>query len=64
MNRGGKRKGSGRKALPDNLKKQPCPIKLRQWLIDKLDSLPDSRAVEVEKALIKAHGWTDPTIKT
>jgi len=50
MSRGGKRKGAGRKKLPAYLKRQPCPIKLPQWLIDDIDSRPGSRAGTLENA--------------
>lgn len=59
-NRGGKRKGAGRKALPEHLKKQPCPLKLPRWVIDYLNGLPDSRAVAIEKALIKTYNLKEP----
>lgn len=55
MSRGGKREGSGRKSLPDHLKRQPCPIKLPQWVIDDIDSRPGSRAAILEAAYIKTH---------
>ena len=60
MNRGGKREGAGRKALPKALKKQPCPIKLEQWLIDDIDSRPGSRAKVLKEAYMKAHKLKEP----
>lgn len=60
MSRGGKREGAGRKPLPDNLKKQPCPIKLEQWIIDDIDSRPGSRAQVIKEAYIKAHKLKEP----
>ena len=60
MSKGGKREGAGRKPLSDDLKKQPCPIKLQQWLIDEVDSRLGSRAVVIEKALIKAYKLKEP----
>lgn len=53
--RGGKREGAGRKPLPDALKKQPCPIRLEQWIIDDIDSRTGSRAKVLKEAYIKAH---------
>jgi len=58
--KGGKREGAGRKPLPEALKKQPCPIKLKQWLIDEIDSRPGSRAKVIEVALIKAYKLKEP----
>lgn len=60
MNHGGKRKGAGRKPLPDFLVKNQCPIRLAQWLIDEIDSMPGSRAETIEKALIKAYKLKEP----
>jgi len=60
MNRGGKRKGAGRPPLPEALKKQPCPIKLEQWIIDDIDSRPGSRAATLREAYIKVHKLKKP----
>ena len=60
MSRGGKREGAGAPRLPEAIKKQPCPIKLQQWLIDEIDRRPGSRAVVIEKALIKAYKLKAP----
>lgn len=54
-NQGGKRKGAGRPSLPEALKRQPCPIKLPQWIIDDIDSRPGSRAATLEEAYIKTY---------
>ena len=55
MNRGGKREGAGRKALPEYLKRQPCPVKFPQWIIDDIDNRSGSRAAVLQAAYIKAH---------
>jgi len=60
MNKGGKRTGAGRKSLPENLKRQPCPIKLPQWIIDDIDNRPGSRAAILEEAYIKVHKLKEP----
>jgi hypothetical protein len=57
---GGVREGSGAPQKPEHLKKVPCPLTLPKWLKDKLDELPNSRAVEIEQALIEKHGWKLP----
>jgi len=46
-------KKAGRPKAPLNLKKMPISLKLPKWLIDWLDSQDQSRAVLIEKALIK-----------
>lgn len=53
---GGARQGAGRKPTHPLLKKEPCSVKLPRWLIDWLDSQPESRAVLIEAALCKQHG--------
>jgi hypothetical protein len=58
---GGKREGAGRKPVPEALKKRPIGIKLPDWLIKKLDALPESRAVSIESALCEKHGWKKPS---
>jgi hypothetical protein len=49
--RGGRRKGAGRPALPDNTRKAGVYIKLPPWLIAWMDSQKESRAVLIEKAI-------------
>ena len=51
MNRGGKRKGAGRKPAPEGVKKQPYNTKLAPDLIDDLRSLDN--AVEAIEAAIR-----------
>ena len=60
MSKGGKRVGAGRKPLPEDLKKQPCPIKLEQWIIDHIDSLPGSRGASLREAYVKMHKLKEP----
>lgn len=50
--RGGARKGAGRKALPDYLKKTKCnAIRLTQYKKDALKTLPVSLGDAIETAL-------------
>lgn len=58
--RGGKREGSGRKPVPDQLRKEQIGLKLPRWLIDWLDTRPESRAVAIEHALAKVHKLKRP----
>ena len=60
MSRGGKREGAGRKFLSEAFKRQPCPIKLPQWIIDDIDSRPGSRAATLEEAYIKTYKLKKP----
>ena len=52
---GGKRDGAGRKPLPSALLKIPISIKLPRWLVEWMDTQPQSRAVLIEEALKKQH---------
>jgi hypothetical protein len=45
---------------PMHLVKQGIHLKLPGWLLEKLAGLPRSRAVEIEEALKKIHGWKEP----
>lgn len=58
--RGGKRKGSGRPKVPYQLKKVPINIKLPRWLLAYIKSKPESRAVQIENAICKAHKIRPP----
>ncbi len=60
MSKGGKRTGAGRPSLPKDLKRQPCPVKLPQWIIEDIDRRPGSRAAVLEAAYIKAHKLKEP----
>jgi hypothetical protein len=53
--KGGKRKGAGRPALPDNKKKAGIYVKLPPDLIVWMDKQDESRAVLIEKALREKH---------
>lgn len=55
MNRGGKRKGAGRPALPPGEKKAGVYVKLPPDLITWMDKQSESRAVLIEKALRKTY---------
>lgn len=57
---GGKRKGSGRKPSPANLKKNMVTMKLPQWLLDWTSQQTESRAVLIENALKKVHNLKVP----
>ena len=57
---GGKREGAGRKHAPPELLKVPISIKLPRWLIEWLDTQPESRAVLIEDALRLRHKLRKP----
>jgi len=57
---GGKREGSGRKPSPPELLKVPVTIKLPRWLIEWMDTPPESRAVLIEEALKNRHKLKPP----
>ena len=54
---------SGRKALPEDKKRQGIYIKIPIWLKEWLKEQPISQGMTVEKALIKAHKLKEPKIK-
>lgn len=58
--RGGERQGAGRKPAPPMLKKAPVSLKLPRWLIEWMDSQPESRAVLIEDALKRRHKLKSP----
>ena len=60
MGSGGKREGAGRKASPEALKKNPCPLRLAQWLIDWMDEQPGTRAAIITEAIIKTNKLKRP----
>ena len=60
MSKGGKREGAGAKPLPEALKREQCPIRLPQWIIDDIDSRLGSRAKVIEEALIKIYKLKAP----
>lgn len=51
MSAGGSRKGAGRKAALDHLKRNTVTIRLPQWLIDKLPK--ENRSALIERSLCK-----------
>ena len=57
---GGRREGAGRKPSPTELLKVPISIKLPRWLIEWLDTQPESRAVLIEDALRRRHKIKPP----
>lgn len=57
---GGARQGAGRKPAQPMLKKEPCSVKLPRWLIEWMDSQPESRAVLIEDALKRRHKLKPP----
>ena len=57
---GGKREGAGRPPAPPMLKKEPISVKLPKWLIEWMDSQPESRAVLIEDAICKRHKIKPP----
>lgn len=57
---GGKREGAGRKPSPPELLKAPISIKLPRWLIEWLDTQPESRAVLIEDAMRRRHKIKPP----
>ena len=59
---GGKRKNSGRKSIPTNLKKQVFSLALPPYLIKWMDKRPESRAKLIEMAMKKQYEILDPTI--
>jgi hypothetical protein len=58
--RGGARPGAGAPKKPAWLKKRQIGLKLPDWIIGKLDNLPQSRSVGIEEALIDKYGWKPP----
>ena len=60
MKCGGKREGAGRKALPDNLKKQGIYMKLSPWVKKWLKEQGKSQGAITEAALIKTYNLKTP----
>jgi hypothetical protein len=52
-----------RKPSPPELKKEPVSIKLPRWLLNWMQTQPESRAVLIENALQKQHKIKPPEIK-
>jgi hypothetical protein len=59
---GGARDGAGAPRKDPHLKKRQVGILLPGWLIEKIDTLAKSRAVEIEAALCQVHGWRRPVV--
>jgi len=57
---GGKREGAGAPKKAPILKKEPVSLKLPRWLIEWLDTQPESRAVLIEAALKRQHKIKPP----
>ena len=60
MKRGGKRIGAGRKHSPPELLKIPISLKLPRWLIEWMETRPESRAVLIENSLRETHKIKPP----
>jgi len=58
--KGGAMPGAGAPKKPDWLKKRQIGLQLPNWIIDKLDNLPESRSMKIETALIDKYGWKPP----
>jgi hypothetical protein len=58
--KGGVMPGAGAPKKPEWLKKRQVGLQLPGWIIDKLDDLSESRAIEIEAALVDKHGWEPP----
>lgn len=54
--KGGKRRGAGRPALPDDKRKRGIFVKLPPGLIAAMDAAEESRAVQIEKAWVEKYG--------
>ena len=55
-------RGAGRKPANPLLKKNPINIKLEQYILDFLDTLPESRAVIIVEALKQKYDIKPPTL--
>jgi len=55
--RGGKRKGAGRKPVPEHLKRNKMTgVRIQQWILTWLMTQPESSGKIVENALIEKYG--------
>ena len=60
---GGAREGAGRPEQEPLLKKHIVPIRLPQWMIEKIDQLDGkNRTEKIEKAIMQATGWRAPIV--
>ena len=55
---GGKRKGSGRKKLPDYLRRVSYTLRLPMWIIRKLRKEGNATQL-IEEAILKKTGWKE-----
>lgn len=55
---GGKRIGSGRKRLPDYLRRVAYTLRLPKWIIQKLRK-EDNATQLIEDAILKKTGWRE-----
>lgn len=55
---GGKRKGSGRKKLPDYLRRISYTLRLPMWIIQKLRKEKNATQL-IEEAILKKTGWEE-----
>lgn len=60
---GGAQEGSGRPPIAPELKKVQIGLALPRWLINWLDTRPESRAQMIEDALCRAHKIKAPKVK-
>ena len=51
----------GRKPTPAPIKREQCNFRLPRWLIDWLDTQPESNGEVIEAALIRAHKLKPPS---
>ena len=57
--RGGANRGQGRHPTVPHLKRVRIPIRLPQWLADKLKK-HGNQGKTVEETLVEKHGWKQP----
>lgn len=54
------KRGRGRPATPDHLRRIDVPLRLPAWLAEWLEKQPGSKTGTIEAALIKAHSLQPP----
>jgi len=55
---------AGAPKKPPALKKVPVSLKLPRWMLEWMDTRPESRAVLIEEALKQQHGITPPNLNS
>ena len=60
MGRGGKRKGAGRKPLPEEMKKQAFSTKLPGWLKEWMSFQPESNGAMITAAMKEKYNLKEP----